>query len=166
MTTLSEGSLRLELPADANARKFDDQGHGLSRCMKAVDWILELPEQICFVEVKDPDASGASDHGDRSVFLQNFNSGALTGDLVTKFRDSFLYEWACDRVGKPISYHVIVAAGDLDDALLATRTDDLKRRLPVGSLSNWTRAIASDCLVFDIAKWNDVFPGYPLSRVR
>ena len=57
MTTLSEGDLRLTLPASVNGRKFDDdEQHGLSHCMKAVDWILELPDRICFIEVKDPDA--------------------------------------------------------------------------------------------------------------
>ena len=81
--------------------------------MKAVDWILELPERICFIEIKDPDAPGARDHGDRNDFLQELLSGKLSGDLATKFRDSFLYEWACNRVDKPISYYVIIASADL-----------------------------------------------------
>ena len=164
MTTLSEGDLRLTLPASVNGRKFDDEQHGLSHCMKAVDWILELPDRICFIEVKDPDAPGARDHGNRDDFLQELLSGKLSGALATKFRDSFLYEWACNRVDQPISYYVIIASADLDDALLMSRTEDLRRKLPTGTQVNWVRAIARDCLVFNIAKWNEVFPELPLSR--
>ena len=54
MTTLQEGELRLTLPETANGRKFDGPAHGLSHCMKAVDWIIELPDRVYFVEVKDP----------------------------------------------------------------------------------------------------------------
>ena len=166
MTTLSEGDLRLTLPASVNGRKFDDEQHGLSHCMKAVDWILELPERICFIEIKDPDAPGARDHGNRNDFLQKFQSGELTGELVVKFRDSFLYEWACNRIDKPICFYVVVASKVLDDALLVTRNDDLKRRLPNGAPANWVREMAQDCIVFNIAKWNDKFPDYPLLRAQ
>ena len=132
--------------------------------MKAVDWILELPDRIYFIEVKDPDAPEAKHHSQRNDFLRRFRASKLTSDLVVKFRDSFLYEWACNRVDKPISYYVIVASDTLDDALLLSRTDDLKSKLPVGKLANWTRAVAHNCGVFNIAKWNDVFREYPLLR--
>ena len=165
MTTLSEGDLRLTLPGQVAGRKFDGEGHGLSHCgLKAVDWILELPDRTYFVEVKDPDAPEAKEHKQGDDFLQGFLSGNLTANLVAKFRDSFLYEWACDRADKPIIYYVIVASGILDDAQLLTRTDDLKRRLPVGAPADWTRPIAHNCRVVNVAKWNEVFPQYPLSR--
>lgn len=166
MTTLSEGDLELTLPASVNGRKFDDEQHGLSHCMKAVDWILELPERTCFIEVKDPDAPGAKDHGNRDDFLCELSSGKLSNVLATKFRDSFLYEWACNRVERPISYYVIIASAGLDDALLMSRTEDLKRKLPTGTHVTWVRAIARDCLIFNIAKWNEMFPEFPLSRVN
>ena len=164
MTTLSEGDLRLTVPDPANGRQFDDTQHGLSHCMKAVDWVVDLPERTCFVEVKDPEAPGARNFRQGGRFLQSFLAGELTPSLVTKFRDSFLYEWACDRIDKPISFYVIVASETLDVAQLVTRTDDLKRRLPVGSPAEWTRAMAQDCCVFNVAKWNEVFPQFPLSR--
>ena len=38
MTILTEGNLQITFPQDANVRKFDDdQSHGLSHCMKAVE---------------------------------------------------------------------------------------------------------------------------------
>ena len=163
MTTLSEGDLRLTLPEPVTGRKFDGAKHGLSHCMKAVDWILDLPERTYFVEIKDPDAPSAKDK-QRHCFFRRLLDGELTTDLVAKLRDSFLYEWACDRVDKPISYYVIIASDTLDAAQLLNRTDDLKRRLPVGKRMSWNRAMAHDCRVFNIAKWNDAFPEYPLSR--
>jgi len=56
MTTLAEGDLQIALPAGAAGRKFDDGAtHGLSHCMKAVDFIVELEDRILFIEFKDPD---------------------------------------------------------------------------------------------------------------
>ncbi len=167
VTTLRERELRITLPNNATGRKFDDKsGHGLSHCMKAVDWIVELPDCVCFIEIKDPDAQGAREER-RTEFINRFSSGRLDRDLVGKFRDSFLYEWACQRVDKPISYFVIMASSRLDAALLLTRTDDLRRRLPVGApvKAKWRRALARGCCVFNIATWNATFPDLPLQRV-
>ena len=165
MSNLTEGDLRLTLPGPVSGRSFDHTRRDLSHCgLKAVDWILDLPERICFVEVKDPDDPGAKKHKNSDEFLQGFLAGKLTHTLAAKFRDSFLYEWACDRVDKPISYFVIVASDALDDAQLLTRADDLKRTLPIGTPADWSRAIAHDCFVVNIDKWNEVFPEFPLSR--
>ena len=75
MTVLSEGDLRLTLPGRTSARVFDDQHHGLSHCMTAVDWILDLPERIYFIEVKDPEDPEARRYRDANDFLQDFLEG-------------------------------------------------------------------------------------------
>ena len=172
MTTLSEGDLRLMLPEPVTGRKFDGAQHDLSHCMKAVDWILELPDRIYFIEVTDPDDPRAREHRERVRFLQSFRSDKRTKEatrfiknLVVKFRDSFLYEWACNRVDKPISYYVIVASDTLDAALLVTRTDDLKCELPAKLHAGWTRVIAHGCCIFNVASWNNAFPECPLVRI-
>lgn len=165
MTTLREGDLRLALPGQVSGRKFDGAGHRLSHCgLKAVDWILDLPERIYFVEIKDPEAPGAEVHKESKRFLQDFLASNPTPNLAAKFRDSFLYEWACDRVEKPISYFLVVASGTLDDPQLLALTDDLRRRMPVGTPANWIRPIAHDCHVVNVAKWNELLPQYALSR--
>ena len=165
MTTLREGDLRLTLPDPVVGRTFDNPQHGLSHCgLKAVDWILELPGRIYFVEVKDPDDPEARRHKHGDDFVGELQAGKLTRKLAAKFRDTFLYEWACDRVDKPINYIVIVASKALDDPQLLHRAEDLKRMLPVGTPAGWSRAIAHGCFVFNIAEWNEVFPDYPLSR--
>ena len=46
-STFTEGDLRITINNVVDARKFDlpgSSGHGLAHCMKAVDFIVELPE--------------------------------------------------------------------------------------------------------------------------
>ena len=55
MTVLREGDLQITINDAIEARKFDDEAsHGLSHCMKAVDFVVELPDRYLFIEVKDP----------------------------------------------------------------------------------------------------------------
>ena len=166
MTTLQEGELRITLPETASGRSFDGPAHGLSHCMKAVDWIIELPDRVYFIEIKDPDARGATARPERDRHIEDLRAGRLDDALTGKFRDSFLYEWACGRDDKPISYFVVIACSTLDDALLLDRADGLKRRLPAGLPPIWRRAIAQNCLVFNVEKWNRAFPQFPLKRVQ
>lgn len=129
--------------------------------MKAVDWIIELPDHVRFIELKDPDARSAAAHQNRHEFL----SKDLTPSLTSKFRDSFLYEWACQRTEKPINYFVVIAAKSLDKAVLMTRSEALKRHLPSGKPHPWLQSIVQNCGVFNIETWNASFPGWPLKRI-
>ena len=106
MTILTEGNLQITFPDDANVMKFDDKSHGLSHCMKAVDCIVELEDRVSFIEIKDFEHPRAPSKN-RKVLIEKFQSGGLDNDLVYKFRDSFLYEWACKRVDKPIDYWIL-----------------------------------------------------------
>ena len=167
MTTLREGNLQITFPRDAKARKFDDgASHGLSHCMKAVDFIVEEPNRISFIELKDPEHPRAKE-ADRKEFIESFRSGALDEDLKYKYRDTFLYQWASGRVGKPIFYWVIIAMDKLTEAALSTRTDDLKCKLPLkGPPSGaWAQPIVAGCMVFNIDTWNRRQPRFPLSRI-
>ena len=168
MTTLREGNLQITFPRDAKARKFDDgASHGLSHCMKAVDFIVEEHNRISFIELKDPEHPHAKE-ADRKKFIESFHSGALDEDLKYKYRDTFLYQWASGSVGKPIFYWVIVALHKLTEAELSTRTDDLKRKLPLHGppTGKWNRPIVAGCMVFNIGTWNRHQPRFPLSRIQ
>ena len=166
-TTLRERELQVSLPKSAQGRKFDDNTHGLlGRSMKAVDWIIDLPDQVYFVEVKDLDARGAAGRKERLEYLEDLEAGRKDRDFVAKFRDSFIYQWACERVDKPIFYLVVIACHDLDDAMLQHRTDELRRKLPSGCPSVWKQAIAEDVLVFNERTWNEHFGHFPMERIR
>ena len=167
MTLLTEDDLQIALPTGAVGRKFDDDTtHGLSHCMKAVDFIVELEDRVLFVELKDPDHP-SSQQKNREKFIRRFLSGQIDTDLKTKFRDSFLYEWASGRVSKPIYFLVLIGASTLSDADLLTRTDALKRQVPVmgPNDSPWKKPLVAGCAVMNLSAWNTALPQFPASRI-
>lgn len=150
MITLYEGALRFAFDNVVDARKFDApgaEGHGLSHCMKAVDFIVETPQFYAFIEVKGNEAP--------------------VRDLVGKYRDSFLYEWASGRAEKPCYYWVVFKNDRLGPAALVARADDLKRELPSKGPRDkpWPRPFVHGCAVFNIASWNERFPDYLVTRM-
>lgn len=164
MTVLVEGDLRITVDDALDARKFDGDEHGLSHCMKAVDFIVELSDKYLFIEFKDPDHPRGR-YEDQQNFIREFLSGELDEELKYKYRDSFLYEWASGRADKPVHYYVLVAIEGLTDIEFQYRRDDLERKLPVGGARGWTRSIVDVCYVFNIRLWNEYLPDLPVSRV-
>ena len=62
MTTLTEGNLRITFPGDMNVRKFDSpESHGLTHCMKAVDFIAEHDHRDTVHRIQGP--GSPSRHG-------------------------------------------------------------------------------------------------------
>ncbi len=167
MTTLKEGNLQIRFPRGTNVKKFDDPTHGLSHCMKAVDFVVELTDRICFIEIKDPDNPQAQPP-DKQEFARKLLAEELDADLIHKFRDSFLYEWACDQFGKPIHYWVVIGLDSLTDAELLNRKDALERKLPAygPSSGKWKRNLVKSCLIFTMQTWNRHFPQFPMSRMN
>jgi len=164
---LVEGDLRITLPAGAVGRRFDDHGgHGLSHCMKAVDFIVERADQTYFIELKDPENPSAKPK-DRAAFLKELMSGVIDADLKVKCRDSWLYEFAEGRADKPVYYLVLIGASALSDAELMARTEALKRQLPVSGAAGrpWKRPFVAGCAVMNLAAWNKKLPHMPVSRV-
>lgn len=95
MTVFREGELEFRFPSSVGAIRFDGPGHGLSHCLKAVDFILEFPGFDLLVEVKDADQRGVKPK-QLSAFLADLQRERIIGQLVGKYRDSFLYRWAED----------------------------------------------------------------------
>jgi hypothetical protein len=168
VTILQERGIHIEFSGALNGRKFDDsKTHGLSHCMKAVDFIVELPDQILFVEVKDPPDPASLPPHVKADYVKGLLSGAEDADFCYKYRDSFLYEWAANRTDKPIYYLVLVAFDRLTVADLLARTDALKRKLPVNQTApaDWQRSLVAGCSVFNLAAWNKALPAFPAQRV-
>ena len=85
MAVIEEGSLIIEIPDAISFRKFDDPSHGLSHCMKALDFIVETKDRIIFIEIKDPPPTGKY----TPKFIEELQSGRLDETLKYKYRDSF-----------------------------------------------------------------------------
>ena len=165
MTTLIEGNIQITLPDNVTGRKFDDGSHGLSHCMKAVDFIIEEADRILFVEVK----GDSIPEDKRSEYIDKLKSEKLDKELQYKYRDTFLYQWASGNVDdKSIHYWVLIAIETLTDADLSIRTDFLKRKLPLKGpppSGKWKRPIVTSCMVFNIDTWNRLLPDYSVSRI-
>ena len=165
--TLFEGDLQLAISGAIGARKFDSSSHGLSHCMKAVDFIIERPDSYLFVEFKDPQSPRARVKN-RQDFINRFRSGQLDEDLKLKFRDSFLYEWAAGRADdKPILYLVLIGLNSLTGADLSRRTEALQSKLPLLGPNSvpWPRPLAKSCAVFNIDSWNRKFSDLTVTRL-
>ena len=166
MTVLRERHLHITINHAIRARRFDDASHGLSHCMKAVDFVVELADRYLFIEFKNPQVP-QSNEKEREAFSRRLQSGRLDKNLIYKYRDSFLYEWAAGRADKPIDYLVLIALDALDSSHLLTRKEALERKLPLLGPSSypWPRPIIRGCGVFTIASWNKHFPKYPVKRL-
>ena len=167
MTVLSEDDLQITLPSGVVGRKFDDKtSHGLSHCMKAVDFIVEMDDRILFIEFKDPENPDANPR-DSTAFIKKFLSGAIDSALKTKYRDSWLYESAEGRAKKPIYYLVLIGASSLSEPELLARTDALKRQIPVAGPGDrpWKKPFMAGCAVMNLAAWNRAIPHIPARRI-
>lgn len=165
MTTCVEGDLEITFPNAWSVRKFDGLAHQFSE-MKAVDFIAESSDLIAFIEVKDPNHPRISQR-DRKNIVNDYKSEKKYFELKYKFRDSFLYEWACGRVHKPIHYWVLIAVDSFGTTELGRRTDALRSKLPVTAAlpKGWKNSIAEDCVVFNIHTWNSKLTGCQVVRI-
>ena len=161
---LKEGLIQITVNQAITARKFDGADHGLSHCMKAVDFIIELPDRYLFIELKDPSDSPPAG---LNSFLDKLKGNALDSELVYKYRDSFLYEQASGRAERPVHFLVLIALDVLDKAALMTRKRQLDRKLPLrGPQSGaWPQPIVASCGVFNLRSWNERFPEFPVERL-
>ena len=160
-TILREGDLEFDFSDAIDGIKFDDATHCLSHCMKAVDFVVELDEKYLFVEVKDP-AHPRARPQNQAGFQEDTLDGTLRNEIVTKFRDSFLYRWAENKLDKPVIFLSLVT---LDEGMVNYFQDEIKRSLPLSGSERWTRNIAQACIVVNLDAWNRNFARWPVHRL-
>ena len=159
-----ERDLEISVENALSVRKVDDPTREMQHCMKTVDFIIERQDSYYFVEFKDPEHPLATGQA-RREFIDGFESGGLDEDLKYKYRDSFLNEWASGRADKPIYYWVLIGLTGLSTSELQSRTDSLRRNLPLEMPRSWIRPIVAGCGVFNIATWNRNFPELAVRRL-
>ncbi len=167
---LIEGDLVFEFNNVVDAFKFDESDktsvhyHGLSHCMKGVDFIVELHDIYLFIEIKDPGNPLATEEGKETFKKKARSGGALIPELVQKYRDTFLYRWAENKIDKPIQYICLVT---LENALVSSLMKQLKKHVPEGNASSrWQQSIAQSCIIANIETWNYNFSQWPVQRMN
>lgn len=154
---IREGNLIFNFTGASDCFKFDEENknhprfHGLSHCMKAVDFIVEYQDYYLFIEVKDIP----------SQYSEQQNQQELINRLVYKFRDSFLYRWAEEKLDKSIKYLCLI---ELENPQICWLMDELKRKLPEKYSKRWKKNPATTCIVANIKSWNESLP-WKISRV-
>lgn len=164
-----------EFPGALDAFVFDEKDksqsrfHGLSHAMKAVDLVVELPNDTLFIEVKDfhapDDYNFKTAVTDDEQCQRRVRFNYLRDVLVHKFRDTWLYRWSersAESAEKPVRYLCVLS---LDNGLLGTVRKELHQALPAGSAGpRWQRELAAACVVLNPRRWNSAFPAWPLKR--
>ncbi|MCC6503797.1 MAG: hypothetical protein IT362_11780 [Deltaproteobacteria bacterium] len=135
--------------------------------MKGVDIIAEFDKAYVYIELKDYDdpsifdVLGATTDEDKETCQKHFKW--LKNYLKYKFRDSYLYRHAEQKVEKPVHYVCLIT---FDNALNIRMQKSLKEELPVGKASRrWVQALATSCHVVNLDKWNENFPNWPVTRL-
>lgn len=157
-----EHDLLIDIPKDFSVLKHDDETEGL-QCWKSVDFVVELQDRIFFIEFTDPEnPSIPNEHKN----INDFFTDKLFNELSEKIRLSFLYEYAMEGVKTPVYYFVIFGLSSLDDALVITQNDKLKKRIPLMGPpgKNWKRRFLMNCGIFNIERWNREFKNLPIKR--
>ena len=136
--------------------------------MKGVDIVAEFEDAYVYVELKDYDdpsaydVSRASSDDEKTARQDSFKW--LRNYLKYKFRDSYLYRHAEQKVDKPVYYVCLLT---FDNALNSRMQKSLKQELPVGKASSrWVLALATSCQVVNLEKWNENFPKWPVLRLN
>ena len=135
--------------------------------MKGVDVVAEFADAYVYIELKNYDDStkynvllsgSEEERAARKASLK-----WLKNYLKYKFRDSYLYRHAEQKVDKPIHYVCLMT---FDNALNSHLAKQLKQELPVGKVSRrWNQSLATSCQVVNLDKWNANFPKWPAKRL-
>jgi len=152
----------MKIPEGATARKFDDSAtHKHIHVMKGVDFVVDTPDRLLFIEIKDADNPNAEENR-RDEFIRSLRSGEIDESLKYKYRDSFVYEWAAGRIEKPVYYYVLIAWEDATEGQLLTRSDQLRSKIPMLG-----ECFIAGCEIFNITTWNQhLGRDYRVTRIR
>lgn len=161
MTRLSERDLEFDFSGATKAIKFDDGVSHAKSSVQPVDFIVEHADRYTFIEIKDPDEPGAANV---EAFREKLKSGILVRSLAGKFRDSLFFRVIQCVEKKPVEYIVLLSMAVLTDADLLSKTDQLKRSLPIGH-SDWPENCATTCVVMNVRQWKRKFGDESLRRL-
>jgi len=131
--------------------------HGLSHSLKAVDLIVELDSEYAFVEVKD--------FFEPEKYRRSEPFKHLRDVLKYKYRDTWIYRWAENKIDKPIKYICLL---ELENALISRVGKEIRTQLPVNAkkyASRWESEITAGIGVVNLSMWNQRFTAWPATRI-
>jgi hypothetical protein len=122
--------------------------HGAT-VLKAVDILVEEEKCWYFIEVKD--------FHDPTQYEQDVCEKHLRETLKYKFRDTYLYRHAENKITKPIIYVCLLA--NMENALCSRMGKTLSYELPTNKPTiRWQIELTQACFVLNIKCWQHNFP--------
>lgn len=168
MHKLRERDIEIDFTDALSALIFDQTDPDIPefhdfRNMPRVDFIVELPSSIFFIEIKDPGRAGLEDT-DTARFLRKLEDGKLEDSLVNKYICTFLFRWAERKLEKSVHFVILTS---LDEALIPNLNDALEKRFApiLKKSSRWERMPLGSCQVHSLRTWEEVYPTWPVTRL-
>jgi len=154
MKRIESGGFVFEFHEVLDAFVFDETDvtkptyHGAT-ALKAVDILVENEDNWFFIEVKD--------FHDPAQYVQDDCEKALRETLKYKFRDTYLYRYAENKITKPIVYICLLA--NLENALCSRMSKTLSYELPIRKPTpRWKIELVHACIVLNVKRWQHNFP--------
>ncbi len=156
----SEGKIEFEVSTDVSPVKLDEQSKSQPEGMCLVDYVVDLPDVLWLIEVKDfpPDRPQ-----ERKEFEDGYR-GTINGNWVPKARDSYTFLHLMKRDNKPMGYIVLLEG--IDSGLFPVLREHLRNRLDKETDQPWERRYIKDCYVLNIKQANEYLGrfGFRVSR--
>ena len=158
--TVRSGDFKIHYTEACNAFVFDEKKPNLitfhDAPMKAVDVMAECENFDYYVEIKDfNDPKVYAEYLLQDDDVDKTPKVRLRNILKYKFRDTYLYRHAEDKIKKPIIYIVLSTLHYKTNFWLQR---ELRNEIPVGKprtlKSKWSRTLLESCYVVDIMQWN------------
>jgi len=163
MARLGEGEIEIDFSSSVDAGRMDVQGDPIPIGMKFVDFVVEEPDNLFLIEIKDPCASKVTSV-ERKKFLKRLRDNQLIHhELTPKARDSYTFLHLMQRDNKRMVF-ILLLGGSFDDELILNLKDRLLRRIRQEAALPWAKRYIADCIVLTEDSWRRHFPEYALSR--
>ena len=151
---------RFDIPQALQMYKFDETNnispfyHGVS-VLKAVDVMVEMPKCYVWIEIKYYDDEIITElKKERNQVKQNdtyHTKSWLRNNLLHKYRDTFLYRYAENKLDKPIVYICLL---NFDKALKSYFRGELQHYIPCDiPTKRWKKSIIDALIVVDENDW-------------
>lgn len=161
MTTVQEYDLEIAFPEAKTVIHFDDSAYHGNSTMQRVDFIAEYEDRSVFVEIKDPDNPASQNV---PAFEKKLNSGKLVQSLSGKFRDTLFFRSIQGKGDLSVVYVVLLSMKNLEEALLLTKQDELKKSIPIRH-ADWARDCAASCIILNVEQWKKRFGDQSIRRI-
>jgi len=157
-----ERKLKFGFPDYVVVRRPEKESVRRSECeLKAVDFVLELPDKMLFVEVKNPKRGPRESEEEYKARLRDVESkDAEWKAFVKKFRDAFVYEAARSRLTFPVEYIVLINIDEVD--ILQSLQERLDWCLPVFDDS---AKMISKVAVVNVDAWKKYMVEFPIDFI-